>query len=319
MRDAGHAREEDRPAVGAPLAAGDVVLIVDPKDREYLRDLRPGRRFSLHCGMIDADDLIGRPDGSRILSSLGQPVLVFRPPYARLIPNLPRQAQVIYPKDAATILVWGDVYPGAHVVESGLGPGALTLALLRAVGPSGRVTSIERREDHVEMARENVRRFHGEAPNWRVVHADAADALALERADRVVLDLPEPGPLLPAAAEALRPAGLLVCWVPTTIQVKDVGDALRAESRFAAAQTFETLQRFWHVAPGSVRPDHRMVAHTGFVITAMRIVDATGAPRPGSGRDRSPTSGPGEDAPGIRNAGSPTEGPVDPGDPDPAG
>lgn len=299
-----------RPAPGAPLAEGDIVLIVDPRDREYLRDLRPGRRFSLHCGMVDADDLIGRPDGCRILSSQGQPVLVFRPPYARLIPNLPRQAQVIYPKDAATILAWGDVYPGAHVVETGLGPGALTLALLRAVGAGGRVTSIERRADHVEMARENIARFHGDAPNWRVVHAEAADALADERADRVILDLPEPGPLLAAAATALRPAGILVCWVPTTIQVKDVGDALRAEPRFAAAQTFETLQRFWHVAANSVRPDHRMVAHTGFVMVAMRISDETGAgaaapPSPGTAAPGStaPEPGPSGDLPAADGEG----------------
>lgn len=262
-----------RPQPGEPLRAGDTVLLVDPKSREYLRDLRPGRRFSLHCGVIDADDLIGRPDGSRVTSSLGQPVLVFRPPYARLIPNLPRQAQVIYPKDAATILVWGDIYPGAHVVESGVGPGALTLALLRAVGREGRVTSIERRPEHIEMARETVRRFHGDAPNWRTVLAEAADALPLERADRVILDLPEPGPLVPAAATALRPAGILVCYVPTTIQIREIGDALRAEPRFAGVLTFETLQRFWHVAANSVRPDHRMVAHTGFVTTALRIAD----------------------------------------------
>ena len=263
--------EGPRPVPGSPLAAGDVVLIVDPKKREYLRDLRPGRRFSLHCGMVDADDLIGRPDGSRVASSLGQPVLVFRPTYAGLIPNLPRAAQVIYPKDAASLLVWGDSYPGAHVVESGVGPGALTLALLRAVGPTGRVTSIERREDHVEMARENVDRFHGEAPNWRTVLADAADALPLEQADRVVLDVPEPGPLVAAAATALRPAGVLTIYVPTTIQLKEIGDALRAEPRFADGQTFETLHRSWHVAENSIRPDHRMVAHTGFITTALRI------------------------------------------------
>lgn len=262
-----------RPEPGAALAYGDVVLLVDPKAREYLRDLRPGRRFSLHCGMIDADDLVGRPDGSRVASSQGQPVLVHRPTYAELVPHLPRAAQVIYPKDTASILVWGDVYPGAHVVESGVGPGALTLALLRAVGPTGRVTSIERREDHVEMARENVARFHGDAPNWRPVLADAADALAGERADRVVLDLPEPGPLVRAAADALRPAGVLTIYVPTTIQVKEIGDALRAEPRFAGAKTFETLHRGWHVAEGSVRPDHRMVAHTAFLTTAMRVAD----------------------------------------------
>lgn len=262
-----------RPAPGDPLAAGDAILLIDPKGREYLRDLRPGRRFSLHCGVVDADAIIGRPDGSRITSSLGQTFLAFRPGYARLIPNLPRQAQVVYPKDAASIVVWGDVYPGAHVVESGVGPGALTMALLRAIGPHGRLTSIERREDHAQMARDNVARFHGDAPNWELIVADAADALADLRADRVVLDLPEPGPLVGAAAQALRPAGILVCYVPTTVQIDQIGQALRAEPRFALVETFETLHRPWHVAPNSVRPDHRMVAHTGFIMTAMRLAD----------------------------------------------
>src|SRR5262245_31919910 len=140
-----------RPAPGDPLGAGEAVLLIDPKGREYLRDLRPGRRFSLHCGMVDADALIGQPNGLRYTTNLGQPVLVFRPTYARLIPNLPRQAQVIYPKDAASIIVWGDIYPGARVIESGVGPGALTMALLRAIGPEGHLTSIERREDHIQM------------------------------------------------------------------------------------------------------------------------------------------------------------------------
>jgi len=267
------APRDGRPAPDAPLAAGDAVLLIDPKGREYLRDLRPGRRYSLHAGVVDADDLIGRPNGLRVRSSLGQPFLVFRPTYARLIPNLPRQAQVIYPKDAASILIWGDIFPGARVIESGVGPGALTLALLRAIGPEGHLTSIERREDHVQMARDNVQRFHGEAPNWTTVLAEAADALPTLRADRVILDLPEPGPLVGAAAQALGPGGVLVVYVPTTIQVDQIGEALRAEPRFALAETFETLQRFWHVAPNSVRPDHRMVAHTGFLVTAWRLAD----------------------------------------------
>lgn len=276
----------ERPAPHEPLAAGESVLLFDPKGREYLRELRPGRRFSLQCGVVDADDLIGRPDGSVVRSSLGQAFLVFRPTYARLIPNLPRQAQVVYPKDAASIVVWGDIYPGARVVESGVGPGALTMALLRAIGPDGHLTSVERRPDHVQMARDNVARFHGAAPNWEVVLGEAADVLPTLRADRVILDLPEPGPLLGAAAEALRSGGVVVCYVPTTIQLAAIGEALRAEPRFALPQTFETLQRFWHVAPNSVRPDHRMVAHTGFIVTAWRLADQ--APSAGAGFNAGP-------------------------------
>lgn len=259
---------------GLLLAAGESVLMIDGKDREYLRELRPGRRFSFQGGYVDADAIIGLPDGSRVKTSMGQTVLIFRPTYSRLIPNLQRQAQVIYPKDTGAFLVYGDIYPGAHVVETGVGPGALTLALLRAIGTEGRLVSIERREDHIEMARGNIARHHGEAPNWRTVLGEAADMLPSERADRVVLDLPDPAPVIPAAAAALRPGGVLTCWVPTTLQLAELGAALRAEPRFAAEQTFELLQRYWHVAANSVRPDHRMVAHTGFLTTAWRLADA---------------------------------------------
>lgn len=257
------------PSAKGLLRDGETVLLIDSKNREYLRQIRP-RRFACAAGEIDLGSLVGLPDGSTVRTSLGQPLLVFRPTYARLVPHLPRQAQIIYPKDAASILVWGDIYPGARVVESGVGPGALSIALLRAIGPGGHLVSIDRREDHVVMARRNVSEFHGEAPNWTTLVAEAKDGLAEQRADRVILDLPEPGPLVPAVADALRPGGVLVCYLPTTGQLQALGDALRAEPRFAAIQTFETLQRPWHVAAGSVRPDHRMVAHTGFLTTAWR-------------------------------------------------
>ena len=232
-------REQPQPE--APLAAGESVLLIDEKGREYLRTLKPGRRFSFSGGYLDANELIGKPDGTRARASSGGAVLVFRPIYSRLIPSLPRQAQVIYPKDTGSFIVYGDVYPGARVVESGVGPGALTLALLRAVGPEGSVVSIERREDHIAMARENVARYHGPAPNWRTVLADAAEGLREEKADRVILDLPEPTPALSAAADALRPGGVLTCWVPTTNQLGELGTGLRAEPRFASVQSFELL------------------------------------------------------------------------------
>ena len=257
----------------APLAWGETLLFIDDKGREYLRELRPGRRLSFQRGHLDVDQLVGRPDGLRLRTSGGGTVFAFRPTYDRLIHNLPRKAQVIYPRDTAAILMQADIYAGARVVETGLGPGALTLALLRAIGPDGTLVSIERRADHIDMARENVATFHGDAPNWTTIEGEAAEHLSGLRMDRVILDLPDPELTITNAADALRPGGLLACWVPTTIQLEALGGALRAERRLVEARTSEILQRFWHVAPRSVRPDHRMVAHTGFLTTAWRLAD----------------------------------------------
>ena len=189
-----------------------------------------------------------------------------------MIPNLPRQAQVIYPKDIGPILLWGDIYPGATVIEVGAGPGALTMALLRAVGAAGRVITYEIREDFIEMAQRNVRRFLGEAPNWTVKHADARLGFEERGIDRLTCDMPEPWTVLDAAADALRAGGVILGYVPTVLQVKQFVDALRLHGGFAGVEVFEVMQRFWHVQGQSVRPDHRMVAHTGFVIVARRLV-----------------------------------------------
>lgn len=260
------------------LAAGDSVLFIDRKERQYLRTLRPGQRLHLRAGTFQADQLIGLPEGSTVTNTAGEPFLVLRPTYAQLIPNLPRQAQVIYPKDIGPILLWGDIYPGATVIEVGTGPGALSIALLRAVGPTGRVISYEARADFAEMARRNVRQFHGEAPNWTVKIADAFAGFEETGVDRLTVDLAEPWRILPAASIALRPGGALVGYVPTVLQLKQLVDSLRAHRRFGAVESFEVLQRFWHVQKMSVRPEHRMVAHTGFVVVARSIVPAESGP-----------------------------------------
>jgi tRNA (adenine57-N1/adenine58-N1)-methyltransferase catalytic subunit len=253
------------------LCAGDSVLFIDRKHRRYLRTLRPGTKLRVRDGDVACDALIGRDDGCRVQSSANEAFLVLRSGYADLVPHLPRQAQVIYPKDAAAVLLWGDVSPGATVIESGVGPGALAIALLRAVGSEGRVVSYDCREDHIEMARKNVARFFGDAPTWTVKLGDVYDSIDEKDVDCVVLDVPEPWRALPATAAALHSGGVLVGYVPTVLQVKSLVDALHVHPGFGAIETFEMLQRFWYVREVSIRPEHRMVAHTGFVTVARRL------------------------------------------------
>jgi tRNA (adenine57-N1/adenine58-N1)-methyltransferase len=258
---------------GGPLRAGEAVLFIDRKNRQYLKTLRAGAAVSVRGGKVDADSLIGHSDGVRVRSSMGDWFLVLRPTYAQLVPNLPRAAQVIYPKDVGPILLWGDIHPGALVVEAGAGAGALTIALLRAIGAEGRLVSYDCREDHVEMARENVARFHGEAPSWTLKLGDVYEAIEERDVDRIVLDLAEPWRAIPTAAAALVPGGVFLAYLPTVLQVKTLVDELTRHPLFAAIDTFETLQRFWHVAERSIRPEHRMVAHTGFVTVARRLAE----------------------------------------------
>ncbi len=197
------------------LQAGDTVLFIDRKEREYLRTLKAGGRISLHGGALQTDQIIGLPEGSLVHTARNEPFRVFRPTYAHLIPNLPRKAQVIYPKDVGVMLLWGDVFPGASVVEVGAGPGALTIALLRAIGPTGKLVTVEAREDFCEMSRENVARFFGEASNWTLMLGDAYEGIEARDVDRLLIDVPEPWRVLPHAAQALRPGGVLVGYVPT--------------------------------------------------------------------------------------------------------
>jgi tRNA (adenine57-N1/adenine58-N1)-methyltransferase len=256
-----------------PLRDGESVVLLDRKQRLYLKRLARGRDVLIRGGKIASAELIGAEEGILIRSSLNEQFAVFRPTLAQLIPNLPRSAQVIYPKDIGPILIWADVFPGATVVEAGVGPGALTLALLRAVGAQGRVISYEIRPDFAQMARDNVARFYGAAENWTVKTADVALDLVETEIDRILLDLPEPWAVTEKAWESLRPGGILLGYVPTTLQVKNFVDSLRAHGGFACIETLESLMRFWHVKDLSVRPEHRMIAHTGFVTVARRMLE----------------------------------------------
>ncbi|MGH7843516.1 MAG: tRNA (adenine-N1)-methyltransferase [Candidatus Binataceae bacterium] len=259
------------------LQENDAVLFIDRKGRRYLKILERGRKISIR-GEIAADKLWGLDEGSRVKLSSGESFLILRPTYADLIPHLPRAAQVIYPKDTGPMLIWGDVYAGATVIEGGVGAGAFTLALLRAVGPHGRVISYELREDFAARARRNVATFFGAAPNWELKLRDLYSGFDETAVDRLFLDLPEPGRALDIVARALRPGGVFVGYVPTALQLKETVEALQLHPRFAEIESFETLLRNWHVKGMSVRPVHRMVAHSAFIIVARRLADAASAP-----------------------------------------
>ena len=261
----------ESPVSRSVLCDREAVVLIDHKQRIYLRTLRAGRVLTVRGNAFAADTVIGQCEGMVVTTARGERLLVLRPTYAQLIPSLPRQAQPIYPKDVGPILLWGDIGPGMRVIEVGVGPGAVTLALLRAVGPTGELVSYELREDFAARARDNVERFHGTAPNWTLRVGDAFEGFVERDVDRMVIDLAEPWRLLDRIAEALRPGGVVTGFVPTALQVKEFVDGLRAHGSFAAVEILETLTRFWQVRDRSLRPEHRMVAHTGFLVFARRL------------------------------------------------
>lgn len=254
------------------LEDGDLVLLVDRKQRRYLVTLASGKTFHSHAGTLDHDQLIGGDEGRRLRTSGGAELVVLRPTFADYVLKMKRGAQVIYPKDIGPILVYGDVFPGAKVVEAGIGSGALTMALLRAVGPDGHVTSYERREDHAAQARANIAAFCGEVPNHELRIGDVSAGIVERGVDRVLLDLPEPWTVVPAAAAALRTGGILLSYLPSVPQVQKAVAAMD-EHGFGFRETFEVMQRGWNIDGLSVRPDHRMVAHTGFLTVARLLGD----------------------------------------------
>ncbi len=257
-----------------PLAAGDTVLLVDARGRRHLVVLTEGEAFHSHAGVVRHDDLVGIDEGAAVRTSLGARFVAVRPTLAEYVLEMPRGAQVIYPKDLGPILVHADVFPGARVLESGVGSGALTMTLLRAVGPTGKVFGYELREDFATRARRNVDGFLGADVPLRIEVRDAYEGLDEDDLDRILLDLPEPWQVVKHATRALRPGGILLAYLPTIGQVSRLRDEL-VESTFGMAQTLEVLQRGWHVEGQSVRPDHRMVAHTGF-LTFARLLHAAG-------------------------------------------
>ncbi|OLF12417.1 SAM-dependent methyltransferase [Actinophytocola xinjiangensis] len=265
-----------------PFRVGDRVQLTDPKGRHYTLVLTPGAQYHTHRGAVAHDDVIGQPEGSLVTSVGGTSYLVLRPLLADYVLSMPRGAQVIYPKDTGQIIMWGDIFPGARVLEAGAGSGALTCSLLRAVGPEGTVTSYEVRADHAEHAERNVTTFFGERPaNWDLRLADLAayDPAVDGEVDRAVLDMLSPWEMLPVMAASVIPGGVLVVYVATTTQLSKVTEALREQQCWTEPQAWETLMRPWHVVGLAVRPEHRMVAHTAFVLTTRRLAEGVTPPR----------------------------------------
>ena len=255
------------------LKNGERIHLVDKKGRQYALTLKAGETFQYSGQTIAHDELIGRADGSLVTLSRGKRMLALRPTLGEYVLKMPRGAQVIYPKDLAMITIWADIYPGARVFESGTGSGALTMALLRAVGERGSVVSYEAREDFARTAMTNIERYLGRAANLTVRRRDTYEGIDPADApfDRVVLDLPEPWRVVPHAVEALRSGGLYLSYVPTVPQVMQTVEALERAAVFGLIQTFETLLRTWNIQGRSVRPDHRMVAHSGFITVARKV------------------------------------------------
>jgi tRNA (adenine57-N1/adenine58-N1)-methyltransferase catalytic subunit len=276
-----------------PLRPGDQVQLTDPKGRHHTITLEPGRDFHTHRGSFAHDALIGQPEGTVVTSTGGTAYLALRPLLADFVLSMPRGAAVIYPKDAAQIVAMADIFPGARVVEAGVGSGALTLSLLRAVGGSGTVHSYERRAEFAKVATENVERFFGgPQPAWTLTVGDLADSLADRDVDRVVLDMLAPWECVAAVAEALVPGGVLCCYVATTTQLSRTVETIREHGGFTEPAAWESLVRSWHVEGPAVRPDHRMIGHTGFLVTTRRLAPGVTAPprrrRPAPGT-RQPT------------------------------
>lgn len=274
-----------------PFASGDRVQLTDPRGRHNTIQLRTGGTFQSHHGYFRHDDLIGQSEGSVITNTEGVQYLALRPLLSDYVMSMPRGAAVVYPKDAAQIVTMADVFPGATVVEAGVGSGALTLSLLRAVG-DGRLVSIERRADFAEIARGNVREFFGSEPDsWELLVGDFADVVGEVcppgSVDRVILDMLAPWENIAAAALALAAGGVFCAYVATTTQLSRLAEALRADGRWAEPSAFETLVRGWHLEGLSVRPDHRMQAHTGFLLIVRRLADGVTPPM----RKRRPAPG----------------------------
>ena len=275
-----------------PFQVGERIQLTDPKGRLHTIVLEPGKEFHTHRGFLRHDDVIGAPDGFTVKNTAGTEYLVLRPLLSDYVMSMPRGAAVVYPKDAGQIVTMGDIFPGAVVVEAGVGSGALSMSLLRAVGETGRVLSFERRADFADIAQANARAFFGtDHPAWTVQVGDLVEELPVTvekgSVDRVVLDMLAPWECLEVVADALVPGGVLICYVATTTQLSRVGEGMRELGCFTEPQAWESMVRGWHLEGLAVRPQHRMHGHTGFLITTRRLAPGITPPL----RKRRPSGG----------------------------
>ncbi|GAB3943721.1 tRNA (adenine-N1)-methyltransferase [Corynebacterium tapiri] len=271
-------------AYSGPFQPGDKVQLTDPKRRHFTIELVPGANFHTHKGMVAHDDIIGSDEGSVVTSTLGTDFLCFRHLLVDHVLSMPRGAAVIYPKDAAQILVEGDIFAGARVLEAGAGSGALSMSLLRAVGEKGHVYSYELREDHLEYARDNVKEYFGETPkHWSPRLGDFGEVTPEDLGgpvDRVILDMVEPWQFLDTVREILIPGGVFMTYVATVPQLMNIMEGIRAQKCFTEPRAWESLVREWKVEGLATRPEHRMNAHTAFLVWTRRLADGVTPPRP---------------------------------------
>lgn len=286
-----------------PLVAGERVVLTDPKGRRHSILLEDGGTFHTSRGAISHDALIGGPEGVVVRSSGNIAYLALRPLLHEFTVSMPRGAAVVYPKDAGQIITWTDIFPGARVLEAGVGSGALTLSLLRAIGPEGRLYSYERREDFAEVATKNVEWFcGGPHPAWTLRVGDLVEAIGDEEIDRAVLDMLAPWECVDVVAQRLVPGGVLCCYVATTTQLGRTMDTIRAHGGFTEPTGSETTMRDWHAEGLAVRPGHGTSSHTGFLVFARRLAPGVTTPL----RRRRPAPGAyGPDYTGPRPVGVP--------------
>ncbi len=254
------------------FAVGDRIQLTDPKGKLYSFTITPGKEWHTHKGWILHDDLVGLPEGSVVSTSAGLKFTAFIPLLADYVLSMPRGATIVYPKDAAMIVGVADIYPGARVLEAGVGSGALTLSLLRAVGPEGSVHSVERRDDFAKNATENITNYFGELPkNWTIDIGSVQEKEFDRPFDRVILDMLAPWECVEMAAKVLRPGGVFLAYVATTTQLSETAQALKNDGHFTEPESSETMVRGWHHEGLAVRPQQRMIGHTGFLIQSRRM------------------------------------------------